>query len=445
MNVTIENLAACKKLVKVEVDTAKVDETFATVTKEFQREANLPGFRPGKAPKEMVLRRFDKEIQDEVKRKLISESYKQVVEEKNLDVLGYPDIEEIQFGRGQPLHYAATVETAPEFELPEYKGIPVQKEAKTVTQEDIEKALTTLREQQLNYVTVERPAQTGDMVVVNYKGTCEGKPITDLAPTARGLTEKQSFWVEVGGTSFIPGFGEQLQGGKKGDQRTVTVDFPAEFVTPQLAGKKGVYEVEIVEVKEKSLPALDDAFAKSFNAENVEKLKEGVAKDLENELKHTQDRVVRNQLINSLLNRINFELPESAVTRETRNVVYDIVQNSARRGVSREIIEKQKDEIASVATQGAKGRVKANFILQKIAEKEDIKVSQEEIGRRVATLAAMYQIPVEKFAKDLQERNALIEVYDQLLYDKVLDFLQQNAKVMEVPPGTLEQSGGSPS
>jgi trigger factor len=438
-------LAACKKLVKVEVDTAKVDETFATVTKEFQREANLPGFRPGKAPKEMVLRRFDKEIQDEVKRKLISESYKQVVEEKNLDVLGYPDIEEIQFGRGQPLHYAATVETAPEFELPEYKGIPVQKEAKTVTQEDIEKALTTLREQQLNYVTVERPAQTGDMVVVNYKGTCEGKPITDLAPTARGLTEKQSFWVEVGGTSFIPGFGEQLQGGKKGDQRTVTVDFPAEFVTPQLAGKKGVYEVEIVEVKEKSLPALDDAFAKSFNAENVEKLKEGVAKDLENELKHTQDRVVRNQLINSLLNRINFELPESAVTRETRNVVYDIVQNSARRGVSREIIEKQKDEIASVATQGAKGRVKANFILQKIAEKEDIKVSQEEIGRRVATLAAMYQIPVEKFAKDLQERNALIEVYDQLLYDKVLDFLQQNAKVMEVPPGTLEQSGGSPS
>ena len=133
MNVTVENLAPCKKLVRVEVEAQKVDETFESVTKDFQKQAVLPGFRPGKAPRDMVLRKYEKDIQDEVKRKLISESYRKAVEEQKLDVLGYPDIEEIQFGRGQPLQFAATIETAPEFELPEYKGLPVKREARTVT------------------------------------------------------------------------------------------------------------------------------------------------------------------------------------------------------------------------------------------------------------------------------------------------------------------------
>src|ERR1700704_6067173 len=120
---------------RVEVESQKVDETFDSITKDFQREASLPGFRPGKAPRDMVLRKYAKDIQDEVKRKLISDSYKKAVEEQKLDVLGYPDIEEIQFSRGQPLQFAATIETAPEFELPEYKGIPVQQETRTVSDE----------------------------------------------------------------------------------------------------------------------------------------------------------------------------------------------------------------------------------------------------------------------------------------------------------------------
>src|ERR1044071_7351912 len=124
---------------RVELEAKKVDEAFDTVTREFQREAALPGFRPGKAPKEMVLRKYEKDILDEVKRKLISDSYRKAVDEKKLDVLGYPDIEEIQFGRGQALQFAATIETAPEFELPEYKGLPVKKEARSVTDEDLDR------------------------------------------------------------------------------------------------------------------------------------------------------------------------------------------------------------------------------------------------------------------------------------------------------------------
>ena len=336
MNVTVENLSPCKKLMRVEVEAQKVDETFESVTKDFQKAVRLPGFRPGKAPREMVLRQYGKDIEGEVKKKLISDSYRKAVEEQKLDVIGYPDIEEIQFGRGQVLQFAATLETAPEFVLPEYNGLPVKKEARTVTDADMERALDALRQQQLNFKTVERPAQTGDIAVVSYTGTTDGKPITDIAPTAKGLTTQQNFWVEMQSNAFIPGFADQLQGAKAGEKRTVNVDFPADFVTPELAGKKGVYEVDLVEVKEKVLPALDDAFAKSYGAENVEKLREGVRRDLENELAFSQNKSIRNQIVSSLLNRVNFEVPESVLAHETRNVVFDIVRENQKRGVSRE-------------------------------------------------------------------------------------------------------------
>jgi trigger factor len=445
VNVTVENLAPCKKLVRVEIEAKQVDETFESITKDFQKQAAFPGFRPGKAPREVVLRKYEKDIQDEVKRKLISDSYRKAVEEKKLDVITSPDIEEIQFGRGQALQFAATIETAPEFELPEYKGLAAKIEARTVTDEDMTRALDVLRQQQVSFKTVERPAQSADIAVVNYTGTSDGKPITELAPTAKGLTEQKAFWVEMDSKSFIPGFADQLLGAKAGEKRTVNVDFPADFVTPQLAGKKGVYEVEVVEVKEKILPALDDAFAKSLGAENMDKLREGVKRDLENELQGTKNRNIRNQLIRSLLDRVNFELPETAVAQETRNVVYDIVRENQKRGISRDVIEKEKDNIYSAATSGAKERVKVAFLLQKIAEKENIKVSQEEIARRVHGMAAMYQIPPDKFIKDLQKRNGLIEIYDQLANEKVIDFLQENAKIEEVPAGTLSPAAPNPS
>ena len=435
MNVTVESLAPCKKLMRVEIDAQKVDETFESVTKDFRREANLPGFRPGKAPKELVLRKYEKDIQDETKRKLISEAYRKAIEEQKLDVLGQPDIEEIQFSRGQPLQFAATVETAPDFELPEYKGLPVKREMQSVTDADVERALNLLREQRVSFTKVERVVQAGDIAVVNYTGTCEGKPITEIAPTAKGLTEQTNFWVEAIANSFIPGFGDQLVGAKAGDKRTVTVDFHADFVTSQLAGKKGSYEVEVVEVKEKVLPPLDEALAQAYGAENLEKLQAGVRRDLENELKFKQDKTLRTELVRALLGRVSFDLPETAVAHETRNVVYDLVQENTKRGVPRQVIEKQKEQIFSAATHNAKERVKVQFLLQKIAEKEDIKISQEEIAHRVHHLAGLYQIPADKFLKDLQKRNGLIEVYDQIMNEKVIDFLQQNAKIEGVPPG----------
>ena len=438
MNVTVENLAPCKKLVRFEVDAKAVDEAFVAVTKDFVRHAKMPGFRPGKAPEAMVLKQYAKEIDEEVKRKLIGNTYRQGIKEQKLSVIGYPDIEEIQFSRGQALQFAATIEINPEFELPEYRGLPARREPATVTDQDVAEAIEALRGQAATFQKVDRPVQEGDYVVVNYTGTCEGQPMTLIAPTARGLTEQKGFWVEVKPGSFIPGFAQQLIGAKAGDQRQVSVDFPNDFVTAQLAGKKGVYQVEVVEVKEKVLPELNDSFAQAgYGAENMEKLREGVRKDLQNEKNLRQKRSIRSQLLRALSDKIQFDLPESTLQAETRNVVYEMVSENQRRGAPKEAIQAKKDEIYNAATGIAKERLKMSFVFHQIAEKEGIRTDQHEMNTRIALMAQANNMPAAKFLQELEKRQGLGEVYQQIIQEKVLDFLHENARIEDVPAGTL--------
>jgi len=432
VNVTVENLGPCKKLLRVEIEAQKVNEGFDEVAKDFSKHARLPGFRPGKAPKEMVLKKYDADIQDEVKRKLISNAYHNAIKDQKLTVVGAPDIEDIQFSKGQPLQFVANIETAPDFELPEYKGLPAKRETSTVSEADIDNAINLLRDRVGDFKNQTRPLQKGDYAVVNYKGSSEGKPLTEIAPTARGLTEQKAFWVEVKENSFIPGFAEQLIGMNAGEKRTVNVDFPTDFVSAPLAGKKGTYEVELVEVKEKVLPALDDAFAKQYGAENMDKLREGVRADLQNELNSKQSRSIRNQVTDELLKKISVELPESLVQHETRSIVYNLVSENQQRGVPKEALEAKKDEIYKSANGMAKERVKASFVFQKIAAKEGVRVEQMEIAGRLQAMAAQYQVPVDKLVKDLEKADRLQDIYSQLLTEKVIELLVQNAKVEDV-------------
>ncbi len=432
MNVTVENLAPCKKLLRVEVDAADVDAAFDGVIKEFQRHAQLPGFRPGKAPRDLVLKSYGPRIEEEVKRKLIPDSYQKALEQEKIRAAVYPDIEEIQFGRGQALQFAATVETQPEFELPEYKGLTVKRDVVVIADADVDQAINVLREQRTDYKDVARPVAPGDIAVVNYTGTCDGKPITDTAPTARGLTEQKAFWIRCEPGQFIPGFTEQLHGMNAGEKRTVNVDFPPDFVSAQLVGKQGVYEVELVQVKERLLPEVNDEFAKSFGAESLEKLRAGIKADLEADRNTKASRAVRDQLIQVLLGKVQFDLPESIVLQETRGVVYNIVQENQQRGIPKEAIEQQKDVIFANANASAKDRVKAMFILNRIAEKEGIKVEQQEILERVQAMAQQHQMPIQKLIKQLEERNGFGEIHEQIIVGKVLDFLQLQAQVEDV-------------
>lgn len=439
VNVSVENLGPCKKLLRVEVPVEKVSAVFGEVTGLVTRKAQLPGFRPGKAPQALVAKNFESRIQEDTRRRLFEESFREAAESHKLRVISTLGVEEQSFGRGQPFGYTVTLEHAPEFEVPSYKGLAVRREVALVADADVDKAIDTLREQQVKYNEVTRPAQTGDVTVVNYTGSCEGKPLTEFNATALGLTEKKDTWLLIAENFFIPGFTGQLVGVVAGDKRTVRVTFPANFVISEVAGKEGVYEVEVTSIREKLLPAADDDFAKTFGAPDFEQLRQGVRRDLQNEANFRAKRVVRDQLLKQLLEPLNLDLPESVLATETRNLVYNIVNENQQRGISKEAIEEKKNDIFQAAQNTARDRVKGAFVLNRIAELEKITVDRQEIAQRITALAQQNQMAPDKMVKVLQERNAFPEIQQDILTSKVLDWLELNAKVEDVaalPPAS---------
>ena len=183
------------------------------------------------------------------------ESYRETLGEQKLKVVGYPQIESVEYKPGSALVYTAAVDTAPEFSLPDYKGIPMKKKAITVKEEEITKTIDSLREQQAEFIAVEgRAIQTGDFAVISYTGVVDGKPISELVPDAKELGENKDFWLLISADSFLPGFCDQLIGAKAGEKRQVLVDFPADFPQKAVAGKKATFFVDVVSIKEKKLP-----------------------------------------------------------------------------------------------------------------------------------------------------------------------------------------------
>ena len=434
MEVTITDLSPCKKQLRIEIDVETVNAKFDAVAKDFRRHAHLPGFRQGKAPLANVMRSYGDKIGEEAKRTLMSDSYAKALKENELRPVIMPEVEELQFGHGKPFQYLATLEVTPAFEMPEYIGIEVEKERRSVNDADIAKALDTLREQRVSYADMDRPAVEDDFIVVNFTGTIDDKPITDLIKVARGLTEQKNFWLHKTQNPLIPGTVEALIGSSKGDKKTVTVTIPDDFVYEEIVGKEAKYEIEVVQVKEKSLPELDDKFAKGFGAESMDKLREGVESDLKNELEYSKKKSIRNQCVDKLLGAVNCDLPETIVNEATRAAVHNIVQQNHQRGVGKEIIEENKDKIYANAKTDAEVRVKANYILSKIAEKEGIKVTDQELSRQVAAMAAQQKVKPQKLAQQLKENGTIYQVQEEIMNAKVIDLLEEKAKVTEIDP-----------
>ena len=434
MEVNITDLSPCKKQLRIEIDVETVNAKFDAVAKDFRRHAHLPGFRQGKAPLANVMRSYGDKIGEEAKRTLMSDSYAKALKENELRPVIMPEVEELQFGHGKPFQYLATLEVTPAFEMPEYIGIEVEKERRSVNDADIAKALNTLREQRVSYADMDRPAVEDDFIVVNFTGTIDDKPITDLIKVARGLTEQKNFWLHKTQNPLIPGTVEALIGSSKGDKKTVTVTIPDDFVYEEIVGKEAKYEIEVVQVKEKSLPELDDKFAKGFGAESMDKLREGVESDLKNELEYSKKKSIRNQCVDKLLGAVNCDLPETIVNEATRAAVHNIVQQNHERGVGKEIIEENKDKIYANAKTDAEVRVKANYILSKIAEKEGIKVTDQELSRQVAAIAAQQKVKPQKLAQQLKDNGTIYQVQEEIMNAKVIDLLEEKAKVTEIDP-----------
>ncbi|MGD1020642.1 MAG: trigger factor [Verrucomicrobiia bacterium] len=430
MAVTIENAAPCKKTLRVEIAAERVAGTRAEILQEFRKAASIPGFRPGKAPEPMVEKRYAGQIDEELRKRLIPESYREALHDQNLKVVGYPKIDGVEYQPGRSLVYTATVDTAPEFALPEYKGIAVKKKTIAVKEEDVDKSLNTLRDQQADFVDVQgRSLKTGDFAVVNYTGVADGKPIGELSPDAKGLGENKDFWLLISSDSFLPGFCDQLVGANAGEKRQVLIDFAKDFPQQPLAGKKATYFVDIVAIKEKKLPELSDEFAKKLGMDSLAKLKENVRKSLESEVEEQQESDARRQVIEHLLSRVEFELPESLVQQETRSIIYDVVRENSLRGATKEQLEEKKNEIFGFAAKSAQDRLRTSFILDAIAAAEKIKVEEAEVEERIRQMAQRSRTTPARLKAQLAEKGGLGEVEEQILVGKTLDFLVDNATV----------------
>ena len=435
MKVQVEKKPESVSTLKIELPAEEVSKEWDTIANSFARFAKIPGYRPGKAPRAVVDKRFRKEIQDEVTKKLVSKSYHEAIEQKKLRVASLTNLEDVQFGEDRSMRFQATVVTAPEFKLPEYKNISVELPDTKVTEAEIDATLDRLRDQTADFVDVpERGAQMEDFVVVDFEGTVDGKPISEVAPNAsKNLCGGKKFWVRLAPDNFLPKFCEQIVGQKKDEARTVVVDFPADFLAKELAGKQASYNVTLREIKEKVLPALDDAFAAKLLADKtLADLRHTIEHDLEHEKEHQIEHAKEEQIIKHLHEKTKFEIPPPLLRNETKRALVELVQRNRARGVPDEMLKEKEKELIETAASVAHHRLKTNFILERIAEQEKIEVKREDVDLRIREEAQRYNISTDKMRKELEEHDGLNALAEQVLLGKTLDFLKANVSVQPV-------------
>jgi trigger factor len=432
MKVEVEKQPGSISTLQIEVPPEEVSKEWDAIANSFARFAKIPGYRPGKAPRSVIEKRFRKEIQDELTKKLVSKSYHEAIEQEQLRVASLANIEDVQLGDDKSMRFRATVVTAPEFELPAYKDLPVQLPETKVSESEIDAALERLRDQAADFVDVpERGLEMGDFAVIDFEGSSDGRPISEIAPQAsKNLHGGKKFWLRLAPDNFLPKFCEQIVGEKPGESRTVTVDLPTDFPVKELAGKQANYNVTVREIKQKVLPALDDAFAaKLIPEKTLPDLRKLIGHDLVHDKDHEREREKEAQVVKYLHERIQFELPPALLKNETRRILADLVQRNRERGVTDEMLKEKEKELIESAAGLAAHRLKTNFILHRIAEQENIKVSREDLNARLREEAARYNIPVEKMRKELQEHDGLDAFAEQILLGKTLDFLKANVSV----------------
>ena len=432
MKVEIEKQPGSISMLQIELPSDEVSKEWDSIATSFARFAKIPGYRPGKAPRAVIEKRFRKEIQDELTKKLVSKSYHEAIEQEQLRVASLANIEDVQLGDDKSMRFRATVVTAPEFELPEYKNIPVQLPETKVSEAEIDTALGRLRDQSADFVDVpERGLQMGDFAVIDFEGSSDGKPISEIAPQAsKNLHGGKKFWLHLALDNFLPKFCEQMVGQKPGETRAVTVDFAADFPVKELAEKQARYSVSVREIKEKVLPVLDDAFANKLIAgKTLADLRHMIQHDLAHEKEDERERAKEGQVVKYLHERIQFELPPALLKNETRRVLAELVQRNRERGISDEMLKEKEKELIETAAALAAHRLKTNFILHRIAERENIRVSRQDVDARLREEAARYNVPVEKMRKELQEHDGLEAFTEQIQLGKTLDFLKANVSV----------------
>ena len=369
MKVIVEEMGPCRKKLGVEIPAEKVASEYEQVLSMFAAGAKVPGFRPGKVPKDIIKRRFDKEIATELKERLISTGYHEALTQEKINVVSVLDVQEVKFEVGQPMSFQVLLDVPPKFDLPDYQKISLQSKKVEVADKEVDDTIQRIREQSARFDEVGgRAVQKGDLVQVDYEGVCESISLETIAPKAAGLGQAKDFWVMADEESFLPGFGMGLVGGAVGEKRPLLVDFPADFREKAVAGKKATYFASIKSIREKKLPEMNEEFLKGIGVESEDQLRSKIKEDLVRIGEDVEKRRLKSEIIKHLQDNTKMDVPESVAQQETQELIYDIVRENKYRGMGDEEIKEKKTENTPQEAQAE--RIRA------YKQREDAKVAE---------------------------------------------------------------------
>ncbi len=420
MKIEIKDVNPCKKILRIEVPIDVVEREFDAVYKEIGKVAEISGFRKGKAPRNLLEQYHSKTAKDEVLQKLIPSTYSEAVKKHDLYPVSYPEISQVKFVDNQPLYFEAVIDVKPDVKLKKYKGLNITKKKFEIKDEEVKKSLDLLRDRFAEYKTIDsRPVKKGDYVTADYEFEADGK------------TEKQEkAWFLINETEGGPKeIIEKLIGRKVGDIVEGTLNLPKEYPKAEFAGKKAVFKVSVKEIKEKSLPELDEEFIKGLgNYDSLDKLKEAIRDDIkvrkENEIEMDVDR----QTAEELLKHNPIDVPLSLIKKEAEQIFENVKARLKHQGLKEEVIAAKEGDLKKNAEADAEKQVKIYFLLDKIAEVENINCGDDDLESAYERIAGQNKTDKEKVKSYIAEKGSLERLKDEIRHKKTVDYIVNEAR-----------------
>jgi len=430
MKVSLKNAGTCRKIMSVEVPAESVAGERAELLKVYATGVAIPGFRKGKAPKDLVEKKFAKEMTADLRDRLVPKYYHEAIEQEGVKVVSILEVGEPKLEEGQSLSFDVTFDVVPKFKLPKYQGISVKAEKTDVAEKQVDETVESIRRQHASFDDIEgRPAKEKEMVQVSYESTVDGQPLEEKVPEARGMGKGNGYWITCDDESFLPGMGQALIGASIGDKKEVTVEFPAGFIVKELGGLKADFKVDVTGMRESKLPEFDEEFLQQLQVESEEELRTNIRGHLEEAAKQKEKRRYEDVVCEFLLKKTKMDVPESAVQQQTRNVMYEMARQRMMQGMNQEQVKAQSEDMMEEAKVKGEEQVRLRYIMCDIADAEEIQVDDQALAEEIARMAVQQGRDAADFRKELEKDDTVEAVRDQLRFGKTIEFLLENAKV----------------
>ena len=431
LNIVKTETAPCTLALKVEVLPPRVQKTFGEVIAMFSKQVKIPGFRSGKVPTNVILKRFGSDVTAETRKRLIGAAYEDAIKAENLYVLGEPELKETDENVSKDTSFFVSfeVEVMPTLTLPNYKGLKLTRKAVVIEDKQIDEALASLQERNTKYDKSDNPAAANDMVRADYTATVpEGVEITDKS---KFILNGTNSWLVLKEPEMLPGMTAALVGAKVGDERDVTITFPETHYNSEVAGKSFSYHVKINEIHTATVPALDDELAKTVGCDTLEQLRTRIADNMKQQGENAEHSSLCHQVEEFFKNAMDFELPPKLLEAEKNAIAAQNYQAELRRGVSKEELEPKKDEMLASAEAEAANRIRLEMTLEAIANVEKVEVTQEELLQTINQYAMMQGMKLDEMIRKLQKENRIRTMMASLRMQKTLDAIVKLAEVTE--------------